>query len=372
MNKRIAYYDQLRVLAILGIICCHVAADFITRNHGLIMQHKTFFGVLLFSSGRLVGVPVFLMLSGALLINKKDTLSEFIKKRFNRVLIPFIFWASIYVIFAVVIQELEFTPQLVFNIFFGVKGGMGAILWFVWMLMVVYIAIFIINKILEYGKSKSDNFDTNFINVLVLLSLILYLVYNMVQQNFPDNNIYYYASFIPFAIFGYFLTHFDFTRIRIGKIDVTPGLIVKLTFVLSILAYLVFVFVIYQTSIANGKFYSANYFDFHVLVFDFSLMLLFRYLPECKGKVTKKVNGFLSSKNVAKAILSISMASYGMYLVHILIIKLLEAKYLYRIKFYNSATFWLPILLIVVFFSSWFVVWILSKIPYVNKISGAS
>jgi surface polysaccharide O-acyltransferase-like enzyme len=43
------------------------------------------------------------MVSGALLLNKKYEFNYFFKKRFNRVVIPLIFWSIIYVLFSIFI-----------------------------------------------------------------------------------------------------------------------------------------------------------------------------------------------------------------------------------------------------------------------------
>ena len=64
-DTRIFYLDQLRALAIVGIVICHVANLWNGTPHSSLnwIVHY-FFNIL----GR-YGVPVFLMLSGALLLN---------------------------------------------------------------------------------------------------------------------------------------------------------------------------------------------------------------------------------------------------------------------------------------------------------------
>lgn len=366
MKNREAYFDQLRVLAILSIVCCHVSAGFITQNTNLMLQNKTFYATLLVNSGRFIGVPLFVMLSGALLINKNYSLSTFIKKRFNRVFVPFLFWVVIFILFSVFVLNVDLTSDLVFKIFFGLKGSMGTILWFIWMLMIVYVAIFIINKLLEYAKSKS--YENKCINILVILSLICYVAYNLSPVSYEM--ISYYCMFIPYAIFGYYLTHAEFTNI--SNFNISAKMIVRSTFVLSIAFYIYFVGTVYFKSIAQNKFFSGSYFDLAVIIFNFSIILFFRYLPKSGGFISRKVNAFLTSDSIGKAILSMSMCSYGIYFIHTLILKYLELIYLYSVKYFYYPAFWIPILVVVIFASSWIVIWIMSKIPYLGKVSGAS
>lgn len=368
MKNREAYFDQLRVLAIFSIVCCHVSAGFLTKNVDLMMHAKTFYSTLLVNSGRFIGVPMFVMLSGALLINKNYSLSTFVKKRLNRVFVPFIFWVIIFILFSVVFLHESLTYDLVFKVFFGLKGSIGTILWFIWMLMIVYIAIFIINKLLEYAKSRS--YEQKCINALVAASLICYIVYNLIH--IPYEMISYYCLFIPYAIFGYYLTHAEFTHMKMASFNITAKRIVISASVLSVICYLYFVMTVYLKSIAMNNFFSASYFDFAAILFNFSIMLFFRYLPKSEGAVSKKVNAFLTSGHMAKAILSVSLCSYGIYFVHYLILTTLQVLYLYSVSYLNHPTFWVPVLVVVVFLSSWAVIWIISKVPYLNKVSGAS
>lgn len=367
MKNREAYLDQLRVLAVISIICCHVTARFVLKNTDLMLYPKTFYAILLVNSGRFIGVPLFVMISGALLINKNYSLSAFVKKRFNRVFVPFLFWVIVFILFSVFVLNTDLTSDLIIKVFFGLKGSVGTILWFIWMLIIVYIAIFIINKLLEYVKSKS--YEKQCINVLVLASLICYIIYNIVPMQF--DTISNYCLFIPYAIFGYYLTHTEFTDIKLFNLSITSKKIVISAFLLFVVSYLYFVMTVYLKSITLNKYFSASYFFWAVVIFNCSIMLLFRYLPKSDGIISKKISGFLSSEHISKAILSMSSCSYGIYFVHYLILNYLERFYLFSSNYLNHPKFWIPVLVVVIFLASWIVIWIMSKIPYVNKVSGA-
>lgn len=363
MFERKVYLDQLRVLAIVSIICCHVCCDFIIQNNDIFSFFKTFYMLSFFTLGRFIGIPIFIMISGALLINKSYSLREFVKKRFNRVFVPYIFWALIFSLFSVVVMHKKFTYELLLQVFFGQKGTVGVILWFIWMIMVVYIGIFIINKILEYGKSKSDKFENLFVNILVIFSLITYFLSNL--GYFPySSELLYYVQFIPYAIFGYALTNKDFTNSII-----TPDLLVVFAFFISVFGYLYFTWTVDINAISINKFSPGSYFQFIVMIIVFNIMLFFRYLPESNFN---RINNFLSSNYVSSAILSISRCSFGIYFIHYLILKFLQNVYLKQIGLFDHPLFWTPILLIVVFLSSWFIMGVMAKIPILNKLSGVS
>lgn len=66
-NKRVFYYDALRSLAIFGIIACHMTANFITNTNNISIYNLDWMFLLFFNSFRQFSIPIFVMISGALL-----------------------------------------------------------------------------------------------------------------------------------------------------------------------------------------------------------------------------------------------------------------------------------------------------------------
>ena len=83
-KKRIFYFDCLRALAILSVILYHIvskAGYIVYPDYAVIPSFNWVMTDVLATCFR-CGVDLFLMLSGALLLNKSYKLSEFFKKRF--------------------------------------------------------------------------------------------------------------------------------------------------------------------------------------------------------------------------------------------------------------------------------------------------
>ena len=78
-KERIFYYDFLRAFAIIAVIICHV--DFFFGP--LTTQTQVIAQMAFHDIGR-IGVPIFLMISGALLLNREYNLSNYLKRRFTR------------------------------------------------------------------------------------------------------------------------------------------------------------------------------------------------------------------------------------------------------------------------------------------------
>ena len=111
-KERIFYYDFLRAFAIIAVINCHLDHFFgpLTTPTQIIAQ-MTFHDI-----GN-VGVPIFLMISGALLLNREyPSLKKFLKKRFAIIIYPFIFWIIL------ILGQLYlhgYYPRFIWNVFIG-------------------------------------------------------------------------------------------------------------------------------------------------------------------------------------------------------------------------------------------------------------
>ena len=89
-NRRIEWLDSLRAIAILAVIVIHVSSPVVNRAYGSNMTYWWIGHV--FDSAVRFAVPLFLMISGAMLLTKEYNLREFYKKRVVRVLLPFPFY----------------------------------------------------------------------------------------------------------------------------------------------------------------------------------------------------------------------------------------------------------------------------------------
>lgn len=88
------YITVLRTLACFAVILLHYSGSYTYRfgvptfNHGILVFTLTVFCV-----------PIFVMVSGALLLQKSIPIGEFYKKRTLRILLPFLFWSAVYLLF---------------------------------------------------------------------------------------------------------------------------------------------------------------------------------------------------------------------------------------------------------------------------------
>src|SRR3989344_501976 len=94
-SPKVLYYDFLRAFAIFAVIMLHSAA-FLTYQKGQIPQSWWYTAISIVAINKWA-VPVYFMISGALLLQKEPTsIRQFLKKRFVKVAIPVFVWSVIY------------------------------------------------------------------------------------------------------------------------------------------------------------------------------------------------------------------------------------------------------------------------------------
>jgi len=177
-KDRIFYYDFLRAFAIIAVIICHV--DFYFGPVALPTEEilrTTFHDI-----GR-IGVPIFLMISGALLLNRDyPSLGDFLKRRFARIIYPFIFWM-------ILITLTNFYFHKPYSYMWNVFIGNPSIMWYFWTLIGIYLAIPLINIFIkEYCEKGCEYFLSIWFIFLILNTFNLYPL-------FPYFKLDYFAGF---------------------------------------------------------------------------------------------------------------------------------------------------------------------------------
>ena len=360
-GHRIFYLDQLRALAIAGIVLCHVANLWIGSSHSNLnwIVHD-FFNIL----GRF-GVPVFLMLSGALLLNRNYAIYEFIKRRFPRILKPFIFWMSIALVFGIIAQDkFSIFSSMFIAISYIVKTFL-ANRWYVWMIIGVYLVMPIINDFVKNrGLKGIEYFLSLLVITSILYSLSLYFHYSLY---YLDLGIF--VGPLAYVFLGYYIHNKEF--------NLAPVNLVILGLAMFVFAVLVKTTLVYLGHFNLSMFYyysylSKSYIEIDIFAFiqASGIFLVFKYLNDVNVKgTTLKISSFLKDGIIGRLTTSLSRCSYGIYLNHYLLIAIISLLSLNLLK--HSALKWIPPIFISVLLVSWVLILVVDKIPYLNNLSGA-
>ena len=147
-------FDYMRAIAVCAVVALHTSAIVVVKY----ISNPDSFG---WWTGNVVNsmvrwcVPVFVMLSGALLLDpsKSETATEFFRKRINRILIPLVFWSLVYIILAWVFHSMQSGfnfIELLRRLVTGLLSGRPHYhLWFLFMIIGLYAITPILRLILK-------------------------------------------------------------------------------------------------------------------------------------------------------------------------------------------------------------------------------
>ena len=102
-----------------------------------------------------------------------------------------------------------------------------------------------------------------------------------------------------------------------------------------------------------------------------SVFIIIKNIYESSAGIFNIIRKFLESKYISKFIESISRSSYGIYLLHIILIRAYILPYVMENTMTGKQSC-LAIIFVTTFtlLISWIVIWILGRIPYLDKFSG--
>lgn len=197
--------DAARVGACFMVVLLHVAAvDFlIIENQHLI---RAFYDAFTRSS-----VPVFFMVSGALLLNKNELLSVFFRKRMVRIVPPLIFWSAFYFIWNTRNGVAYGSPSVWLSAW--LSGGISFHLWYLYAITGIYLFIPFLRHVWQASSQPEKN--------LFLGAWLLVSAWPIVQKrlNIDIDIIDTWQLGTFFGYFGYFFLgaylHQKLTTVRL-------------------------------------------------------------------------------------------------------------------------------------------------------------
>lgn len=149
----LTYVRSIRAIAMIAIVTLHVAFPLVylydTAPYG-----DWWAGSLFYLFGK-AGSPLFVMVSGLLLLDpgRSMSTSSFFRKRFVKVLFPFLAWAVIYLVYRMVMKAEVMGPRDILDAF--LTGPVYYHLWFIQMILGLYLATPIL-RIYIRGATRQD------------------------------------------------------------------------------------------------------------------------------------------------------------------------------------------------------------------------
>lgn len=309
-----------------------------------------------------IGVPVFLMLSGALLLNREIDITDFLKKRLARLTYPFIFYLIIMmIVFSIFI--INFTGFESLSYIF--KKAPFSPNWYFWLIASLYLAVPILNKFVQHSSMK----EIEYFLLVFILGSFFYQICVLIHLSHPID-LTFFINPIGYLMLGYYLANKEFNMDNNKIISITLSL-----FLISTVIKMFGFYGIMPHELAHfwlKSKYCWGYIDTGLLqiVQSTAIFLLFKYLYRSTDGIFSKFRYALEKNTINNLNISVSKASYGMYLLHHSLLDPLRI----ILKGFTFSGSQICLLIIILIFSLSFVCWImvilLSKIPIIGKYSG--
>ncbi|EFL9953269.1 acyltransferase family protein [Escherichia coli] len=324
--------EVIRATAISLVVLLHISGN------SFALMGQNWWISLVYDSLTRASVPLFFMLSGALLLTKNEPTGLFYKKRLSKIVAPLLFWSYVYLLyrkFYVGESELSLSPLTILN------GPVYYHLWFLYSIISIYIFI----PMLRYYT----------INATKQVKLIILCLWYFSQSIQPfayllGINLYtgfdagFITRFVGFVLLGEFL------------VTTCRGINWRLLLVGFMASTIVTAYMTYSISIHTGT-ANETWFQYHSPAVIVSAICLFMILSKLRfgvGKVTKLVSKF----------------SFGIYFVHIITMQQIAIRFIFTPEFFNStwAIILIPLAFLTCIFSALIICIIFSKTPLLKKV----
>lgn len=344
-RERKIYLDCLRILATFAVIIIHVVAD--KWQSGDVFA-DWWVALTFFDSLVRWAVPVFVMISGALFLDntKPLTYKTLYGKYLLRIFTALVFWSIVYGVFYAVKYNSPFSelPKRCFS------GGFH--LWFLYMIAGLYIITPILRKITESKETTRYFLILSMIFTFVIPSVIVELnklknpTVDVVTGNYNKLNFHLTLGYSAYFVLGYVLSKVNISK-RMQSLIYFMGVIG------SVVTILLTIFTSRQILKPSGTYF--GYLTVHVML---QSVAVFVFVKNIIYKIKIKQTG-------CKVVLALSKYSFGVYLVHIIVLELIN-KFLFNLDSFNIILS-TAAMVVSVFVGSLLVSFILNKIPFINK-----
>ncbi|MBD1363046.1 acyltransferase family protein [Mucilaginibacter sp. ZT4R22] len=342
-QQKLSWINNLRLLAMFAVVVLHTASP-------LLFNYKTvalgdWMAADVYNAVTRFAVPVFVMITGALVLGKDYELGDFLKKRLGRLLLPFLFWSLVYVGYQWYEEIIYFNRGTWGNIsmvLHQLKIGSSYHLWYVYLLVGLYLVIPIISKFVRNASEKELLYFLAIWFITILISSPYLTRFETAVE------LRYFSGYTGYLVLGYYLANKQFNF---------PGVVFMAALI----------FICFATVISIGTYY---------LEIRTKELSTYFYEPVGPFVVMLSVGGFLIAKNIRviippkleRVFANTSKFTLGIYFSHALILNILDL---------NGVTYaifnpWLsiPLVALLCFVISWLLIYVMSKVPVVKHLAG--
>ena len=235
-NQHVVWLDVVRFIAMFTVVCCHCTDPFnfypgTAPNIGEIKLWGAIYGSVLRPC-----VPLFVMITGALLLPVRGDASTFYKKRIPRVFYPFLIWSVLYNLFPWITGLLGLNPQIILDFFpyageevmqqsFSVSleyilmipfnfSILAVHMWYIYLLIGLYLYLPVFSAWVEKASERAKLMFLLAWGVTLLLPYYYQFVSNYLWGTCSWNSfgmLYAFAGFNGYLLLGHYLKNLEWS-----------------------------------------------------------------------------------------------------------------------------------------------------------------
>lgn len=305
-TKRVIFLDWLRVIASLMVMVVHASECMYSNDYSFSFPSELGrWSACLINGFVRPAVPLFLMASAYLLVPLRTDTSTFFRKRFIRDVIPFAFWLVMYAALPGLwgefsAEELKLNlSQIAINFI-----PRASHLWFVYMLLGIYLIMPVLSPWLQKVSRREEE---GFLCIWFFTTLFWHAheifgdIFGECWWN-PFPLFYYVSGYVGYVVLAHYIrTYLDWSVKKTVAIAL-PAFLVG--FVICIVSFYTRSFTVETVRQLELSWQTTS---FAPVLMSFGAFMLI-----------KKIN--YAGKKIYDAVRDISAMSYGMYLMHMLIL----------------------------------------------------
>lgn len=310
MEKRVIFLDYVRVLACFMVIMVHSCEFFFIDGQGIgIRSVQDGFWVSVVDSAFRCSVPLFVMVSGYLLVPLRGGVAAFYGRRMTRVLLPFLLWSVLYVVLPVLWgQGCAETCSMLLRLFTNFNDASGH-LWFVYMLLGVYLFMPVLSPWLERASRRQER---GFLLLWFASSFFPYVrrfcgdIYGECYWN-EYHTLWYFSGFIGYVVLAHYCRRYVHLSLRNTLLICIPMYLVGYAVTSTVWYGNIFTANTLQELELSWRFCTPN-----VIMTALAVFLIMRH-TECL------------SAWLYRPVREVSRLSYGIYLMHIFVLNYIHS-----------------------------------------------
>lgn len=350
-NKRIVYLDYLRVAAAVAVIVAHIA----NQNAGSLSGRSLDWQALnIYNSLSRWCVPVFLMISGSLFLSKEIPTKTLYRKYILRLAVAYLVWSVIYAV-AMPVKNLLLTPGYQISlreIYTDMIRGQSH-MWFLPMLIGIYMCVPILKQLVRSPKLARYYLILSLVFALAIpqcfklcwdfLGQGVYVWISPVEQLISGMHMQLVAGYGFYFVLGWWLSNTELSskqRKTVYLLGIVGGLsTVALNAVVG-----------WNTQKSVGTY--NNYLFVNVAMVAAAVFTWFQYRK-------------YENQRCNRVIFRLAQVSFGVYLAHSLIIRVLDTVGINSLSFHPALS--VPVLTVIVAAGGFMISFVLHKFPICRK-----